>query len=201
MHSDPQTVVPWVTRATQIYNETCSRYGLTLNCAAPLARETGGGWSEDRPNCTLSVVRQYLHVGTLCADTGAHMPEIRKRCKSATHALPCPRVDRVRGAGSMIFSKLLGKVWNLCSTAPSRPETRFMVLALLPLFPTMPCAKRCKWDSVPALLRKSRLRCFARLARGGAVKEVSLVAYSERSRLRTMMLDDLEALWTVSPKL
>ena len=30
MHSDPQQ---WVTRATQIYNQPCSRYGLTLNFA------------------------------------------------------------------------------------------------------------------------------------------------------------------------
>ena len=27
MHSDPQQLVQWVTRATQIHNETCSRYG------------------------------------------------------------------------------------------------------------------------------------------------------------------------------
>ena len=89
------------------------------------------------PNCTLSVVRQYLHVGTLCADTGTHMHEIRKR-KSATHAhmelagtfyarSVIPRVDLFRGAGSMIFSRLLGNgfVWDLCPTALSKPETRF----------------------------------------------------------------------------
>ena len=33
MHSDPQQLVRWVTRATQIYFETCSKYGLTLNFA------------------------------------------------------------------------------------------------------------------------------------------------------------------------
>ena len=73
MHRDHQHLVQWVTRASQIYNDTC---GLTLNFApgkseamvalrgkgAPLAREQAEAGLKIGPNCTLSVVRQYLNV-------------------------------------------------------------------------------------------------------------------------------------------
>ena len=71
MHSDPQQLVQWVTRAAQIYNETCSKYGLTVNFApsksdammalrgkgAPLAREQVEAGLGAGPDSTLSVVR------------------------------------------------------------------------------------------------------------------------------------------------
>ena len=60
-------------------------------------------------------------------------------------------------------------------------------------------------ESVPALLRKSRLRYVARLARDGAPKFLlSLLQNPGGSAATpwvTMMLDDLEALWSASPKL
>ena len=72
MRSDAQQLVRWVTRATQIYNETCPWYGLTLNSApgkseamvalrgkgAPLAREQAEAGLKIGPNCTPSVMRQ-----------------------------------------------------------------------------------------------------------------------------------------------
>ena len=68
MHSDPQQLVQWVTRAVQIYNETCSKYGLTLNLApgksdsmialrgkgGPLVREQAEAGLKVSPDCTLS---------------------------------------------------------------------------------------------------------------------------------------------------
>ena len=181
MHSDPQQLVQWVTRVAQNYNETCSKCGLTLNFApgkskamvalrgkgSPLASEQAEAGLKIGPDCTLSVVRQYRHVGTLCADTGTHMPDIRKHCKSATQACmelagtlharsAIPRVDRVRGAGSMVFSRLLvnGHVWdplphgalqalNTVQCIILRPT---IGVALMPLFPMTPCASLCSWS-------------------------------------------------------
>ena len=223
MRSDPQQLVQWVTRAAQSYNETCSKYGLTLNFApgkseammvlrgkdTPLAREQAEAGLKIGPDCTLSVVWQCPHVGTLCADTGTHMPDIRKHCKSTTQAyielagtfyarsaILCD--DRVRGAGSMVFSRLLGNghVWDpwphgalqALSTVLEHGSMQSLEV-LARNWRGTPAAlsddalrEAMQVDSVPALLRKKSTSLFCEVGARWS-SEVSLVAYSERWRL------------------
>ena len=165
MQSDPQQLLQWVTRATQIYNarQVWGNGGASAAKGAPLAREQAEAGLEIGPKCTLSIVRQYLHVGTLCADTSTHMPNIKKRCKSATHAhmelagifyarSAIPRVDRIRGAGSMVFSRLLG----------NGPAWDPLLHGALQALNTVQCEVwRCiarNWRGTPAALSDDALR-------------------------------------------
>ena len=99
-----------------------------------------------RSSRTLSVVRQYLHVAP-CAltqvltcrtlESAANPPLMPTWSLLDLYARSAiPRADRVRGASSMVFGRLFGN-GHVLDPVPH--------VALQPLFPTIPCAKRCWW--------------------------------------------------------